>query len=493
MFDPYRKWLGIPEGQRPPTHYQLLGISPDEQDIEVINAAVVRQSAYVRNFQAGKYSAEATRLLNEIAAAKVCLIDPVKRARYDAELSKDAKRVQSYQAPERGGNQADTVRSVSDSSASVTTMPASDSRRLVRRTPTAPLPATRPSIGVPAPPRTMPAQSVTFSLDSPLLRPKRKIAPMWIGVALLACSLPALIVVAVLLVRPHNSRIANNTNQVESSSSGTVLVAAEPAIASKPDNRETPSTGGRTGSPPSPPIVVQSPSVVPNSPSEDEENPFDTPAATSRTRKSGNGAGGNRPEASDMPAGPQDFFDRVGPGIKRPRTSLREANRRNNGFSNPFDKPTVGTDTQFVGSEGGMSKRTVEPESMLYGVDCWPGEWFREKCIGKIEPLFSRDQQRKSRFGAVAREGYAVGAVKIQTINYVNAIQLVFMRVKDNGQLDPDDKYQSDWIGFRGRGKTYTLSGEGKPIIGLHARQGIVVDALALVVDKPTTANDDDE
>ncbi|HET6879305.1 MAG TPA: hypothetical protein VFI31_04090, partial [Pirellulales bacterium] len=87
MFDPYRKWLGIPEGQRPPTHYQLLGISADEQDREVINAAVVRHSAFIRTFQVGQYSNEATQLLNEIAAAKVCLLDPRKRAKYDAGLA----------------------------------------------------------------------------------------------------------------------------------------------------------------------------------------------------------------------------------------------------------------------------------------------------------------------------------------------------------------------------------------------------------------------
>ncbi|HEX5442443.1 MAG TPA: hypothetical protein VFW87_01380 [Pirellulales bacterium] len=86
MFDPYRKWLGIPEDQRPPNHYQLLGIAPDEQDREVIEAAAVRQSAFVRNFQSGKYGTEATRLLTEIAAARLCLLDPGKRASYDAEL-----------------------------------------------------------------------------------------------------------------------------------------------------------------------------------------------------------------------------------------------------------------------------------------------------------------------------------------------------------------------------------------------------------------------
>ena len=60
-FDPYRVWLSIPPGSRPPTHYQLLGISPDEHDPTVINAAVMRQSAYVRNFQIGKYAEEAAR------------------------------------------------------------------------------------------------------------------------------------------------------------------------------------------------------------------------------------------------------------------------------------------------------------------------------------------------------------------------------------------------------------------------------------------------
>lgn len=90
MFDPYRKWLGIPEDQRPPTHYQLLGITPDEQDIEVIEAAMLRQSSFVRNFQSGQYAEEAARVLNEIAAARLCLVDPRKRAKYDAELRPSA-------------------------------------------------------------------------------------------------------------------------------------------------------------------------------------------------------------------------------------------------------------------------------------------------------------------------------------------------------------------------------------------------------------------
>jgi hypothetical protein len=86
-FDPYRVWLGIPAGSRPPTHYQLLGIAPTERDPSVIESAVLRQSGYVRNFQIGKHGKEAARVLTEIAAAKACLQDSVKRAKYDAELN----------------------------------------------------------------------------------------------------------------------------------------------------------------------------------------------------------------------------------------------------------------------------------------------------------------------------------------------------------------------------------------------------------------------
>src|SRR5271155_4280148 len=102
MFDPYRKWLGIPEQFRPPTHYHLLAISPDEHDREVIEAAVIRQSAYVRNFQKGQNADFATQILNEIAAAKACLLDPDKRSAYDASLRRAAAKTEAPVAPSIG-------------------------------------------------------------------------------------------------------------------------------------------------------------------------------------------------------------------------------------------------------------------------------------------------------------------------------------------------------------------------------------------------------
>ena len=88
MFDPYHKWLGIRPGQRPPTHYQLLGIAPDEQDAEVIEEAAIRQSTHLRAYQIGPHAADCTRLLNEISLARATLLNPAKRKAYDAQLSK---------------------------------------------------------------------------------------------------------------------------------------------------------------------------------------------------------------------------------------------------------------------------------------------------------------------------------------------------------------------------------------------------------------------
>jgi WD40 repeat protein len=97
MFDPYHKWLGIHPDHRPPTHYQLLGISPDEQDREVIEEAAIRQTAHVRTYQLGPHAADCTRILNEIAQARTTLLNPAKRKDYDTRLAAQPTRPKADQ------------------------------------------------------------------------------------------------------------------------------------------------------------------------------------------------------------------------------------------------------------------------------------------------------------------------------------------------------------------------------------------------------------
>lgn len=86
QFDPYHRWLGISPENRPPNHYQLLGIPLFESDADVIEAAADRQMAHVRSYQQGKHVQLSQQLLNELSIAKLCLLDATKKTQYDAQL-----------------------------------------------------------------------------------------------------------------------------------------------------------------------------------------------------------------------------------------------------------------------------------------------------------------------------------------------------------------------------------------------------------------------
>src|SRR5687768_4479936 len=86
-FDPYRKWLGIPPKDQPPHHYRLLGIATFEDDPDVIENAAARQMTHVRTFQTSKqHGPISQRILTELSAAKLCLLDPERKSEYDGEL-----------------------------------------------------------------------------------------------------------------------------------------------------------------------------------------------------------------------------------------------------------------------------------------------------------------------------------------------------------------------------------------------------------------------
>src|SRR5262245_40172526 len=86
MFDPYHKWLGIPPKNQPPNHYVLLGLEPFEADPDVIDMAANKQMAFVRSLATGPHAQASQKLLNEISAARICLLNADKKASYDAQM-----------------------------------------------------------------------------------------------------------------------------------------------------------------------------------------------------------------------------------------------------------------------------------------------------------------------------------------------------------------------------------------------------------------------
>lgn len=100
-FDPYHIWLGIPPKDQPPNHYRLLGLQDLEENTDVIDAAANRQTTYLHEMAAGPNRKESQQLLNEIAAARRCLLNPEKKAEYDGKLKADqaAEAAASQPAP----------------------------------------------------------------------------------------------------------------------------------------------------------------------------------------------------------------------------------------------------------------------------------------------------------------------------------------------------------------------------------------------------------
>lgn len=90
-FDPYYKWLGIPPQDQPPHHHRLLGLNLFESDPDVIDAAANQRMAFLQSCAHGPHIALTQKLLNEVATARVCLLNPESRAAYDQELRQRLK------------------------------------------------------------------------------------------------------------------------------------------------------------------------------------------------------------------------------------------------------------------------------------------------------------------------------------------------------------------------------------------------------------------
>jgi hypothetical protein len=87
--DVYKEWLGIPEGPRPPDHYQLLRLVQFEDSADKIRGNYKKLNTHVRKYATGKYSVESQELLNELAKAMLCLTDAERKREYDVSLGRE--------------------------------------------------------------------------------------------------------------------------------------------------------------------------------------------------------------------------------------------------------------------------------------------------------------------------------------------------------------------------------------------------------------------
>ena len=82
-FNPYNKWFGIPDDNKSPNHYQLLGVTYLEEDPDVIEAAAEQRLLFLRSIQNGPNGALAQKMSNEVMSARTLLLNPDRKASYD--------------------------------------------------------------------------------------------------------------------------------------------------------------------------------------------------------------------------------------------------------------------------------------------------------------------------------------------------------------------------------------------------------------------------
>lgn len=86
QFDPYYRWLAIPPAEQPVNHYRLLGLNLFESNSDVIDTAAHARMMHLRSLQLSQHVEMQQKLMTEVAAARLCLLKPEKKAAYDAEL-----------------------------------------------------------------------------------------------------------------------------------------------------------------------------------------------------------------------------------------------------------------------------------------------------------------------------------------------------------------------------------------------------------------------
>jgi DnaJ-class molecular chaperone len=92
MADLYTQWLGVRAGPRPPEHYELLGLPRFCKDADRIERAAREALAKLDKYQLVPDRARQQmlqKMITEVAKARMCLVDPRRRAAYDKTLDVD--------------------------------------------------------------------------------------------------------------------------------------------------------------------------------------------------------------------------------------------------------------------------------------------------------------------------------------------------------------------------------------------------------------------
>ncbi len=144
------------------------------------------------------------------------------------------------------------------------------------------------------------------------------------------------------------------------------------------------------------------------------------------------------------------------------------------------DDSTSARRSPLCGGTGGSPfERSDSEQRLMLGLRYELADWEGKPVIGKLEPVFDRSNANEQL--VIAKEGYCVGGLNVDSGNYVNAVQIIFVRTGNADAAEPDE-YSSEWIGTPTESwAVKQLGGDGRRAAGIFGRQGIVTDAVGLL------------
>lgn len=139
--------------------------------------------------------------------------------------------------------------------------------------------------------------------------------------------------------------------------------------------------------------------------------------------------------------------------------------------------------TEMFGGTGGADFHLDLGNELMVGLDWRMGEWAGTKALGQMMPIGQIHNDKSPIFErTLAPDGYAVGAINVSGGKYVSHLQFIYMKIQPDGSLDSSDMQDGDWIGGEPSDDVKTISGNGKRVIGIYGKRGLVVDAIGLLM-----------
>lgn len=163
------------------------------------------------------------------------------------------------------------------------------------------------------------------------------------------------------------------------------------------------------------------------------------------------------------------FRERTGKVLVRDR---HEANTKDPKLLPISKEPSI------LGSVQDPVFKTMGPAgALLIGIEVRIGRFGGTEITRAMRPIYRVDGKEiiGTQYGndlsgsntLKAKEGYAVGGVTGKCGFWCNGFSFTYMKVKPDGTLDPEDSYESEWIGSDGDSDKFKIISEGEPVIGI--------------------------